>query len=92
MSIFVHDIVLTIFIVMIDALECELCCLEGVFVCGTKWDCDEGLRSMIMSITLSFISLSVLLALSCILVGRVRGDAYKRKFAQVVLQRDEDQR
>ena len=71
-------------------MECEICCLDKVFVCGDKWDCDEDLRSFVMLCSLSFIAFFSVLSGACMYISKVRGNAYKRKFARVIIKKERE--
>lgn len=72
-------------------MECEICCLDRVFVCGDVFDCDENLRRMMLLSTICFIAFFTVLSGSCMYISRVRGNAYRKKFARVVLKKEIEQ-
>ena len=72
-------------------MECEFCCLDRVFVCGDVWDCDENLRQIMMMATVGFIVFFTVLSGTCMYISRVRGNAYRKKFARVIIKKQTEQ-
>ena len=74
----------------LDVMECEFCCLDRVFVCGDQWDCDENLRRIVMMCSFGFIAFFSLLSGTCMYISKVRGNAYRKKFARVIIKKERE--
>ena len=74
----------------LDVMECDICCLDRVFVCGDKWDCDENLRKIVLMCSLGFIAFFSVLSGTCMYISKVRGNAYRKKFARVIIKKERE--
>ena len=59
-------------------------------MCGDQWDCDENLRQIVMMCSFGFIAFFSLLAGTCMYISKVRGNAYRKKFARVILKKERE--